>query len=74
VVRGRARGAGFVGKVEVEEDGGDDGRIGQEREGAHLAATGGTEQRQHVVNASEQAWRALRAGPPLQGAARGRRP
>jgi hypothetical protein len=29
--RGRD-GRGFVGEVEVEEDGGDDGRIGQERE------------------------------------------
>jgi hypothetical protein len=32
-------------EVEVEEDGGDDGRIGQKREDLHLAATGGTEQR-----------------------------
>jgi hypothetical protein len=33
-----------VGEVEVEEDGGDDGRIGEEREDPHrLAATGGTE-------------------------------
>ena len=44
----------FVGEVEVEEDGGDDGRIGEEREDPHLTATGGTEQRQHVVDASEQ--------------------
>jgi hypothetical protein len=44
----------LVGEVEVEEDGGDDGRIGQEREDPHLAATRGTEQRQHVVDPSEQ--------------------
>jgi hypothetical protein len=42
------------GEVEVEEDDGNDGRIGEEREDLHLAATGGTEQRQHVVDASEQ--------------------
>ena len=39
---------------EVEEDGGDDGRIGKEREDPHLGAAGGTEERQHVVDASEQ--------------------
>ncbi len=38
----------------MEEDGGDDGRIGEEGEDPHLAAAGGTEQRQHVVDASEQ--------------------
>jgi hypothetical protein len=31
-------GRGFVREVEVEEDGGDDGRIGQEREDPHLGA------------------------------------
>lgn len=36
----------------VEEDGGDEGRIGEEREDPHLAATGKTEQRQHVVDVS----------------------
>ena len=41
-------------RVEAEEDGGDDGRIGEEREDPHLTATGRTEQRQHVVDASEQ--------------------
>jgi hypothetical protein len=46
------RGRGFVREVEVEEDGGDDGRIGQEREDPHLAATGGAEQRQHIVDPS----------------------
>ena len=38
----------------MEEYGGDDGRIGEEREDLHLAATCGTEQRQHVVDAREQ--------------------
>jgi len=38
----------------VEEDRGDDGRIGEERQHPHLIATGRTEQRQHVVDASEQ--------------------
>lgn len=36
-------------RFEVEEDGGDDGRIGQERQDPHLAATRGTEQWQHAV-------------------------
>ena len=49
-----SEGRGLVREVEVEEDGGDDGRIGEEREDPHLTATGGTEQRQHVVDASEQ--------------------
>jgi hypothetical protein len=40
-----SEGWGFVGEVEVEEDGGDDGRIGKKREDLHLAATRGTEQR-----------------------------
>jgi hypothetical protein len=43
-----------VGEIEVEEDGGDDGRIGKERDDPHLSAAGGTEQRQHVVDAREQ--------------------
>ena len=38
----------------MEEDGGDDGRNGKEREDPHLTATGGTEERQYVVDASEQ--------------------
>ena len=49
-----SEGRGLVRDVEVEEDGGDDGWIGEEREDPHLTATGGTEQRQHVVDASEQ--------------------
>ena len=38
----------------MEEDGGDDGRIGEEGEDPHLVAAGGTEQRQHVVDPREQ--------------------
>ncbi len=49
-----SEGRGLVRDVEVEEDGGDDGRIGEEREDPHLTATGRTEERQHVVDASEQ--------------------
>ena len=33
---------------------GDDARLGEEREDLHLAATGRTEQRQHVADAREQ--------------------
>ena len=51
---GGREGRRFVGEVEVEEDGGDDGRISEEREDPHLTTTGRTEQRQHVVDASEQ--------------------
>lgn len=51
---GRGEGRGFVGEIEVEEDGGDDGRIGEEGEDPHLAGAGGTEQRQLVVDAREQ--------------------
>ena len=53
---GGREGRGHVGEVEVEveEDGGDDGRIGEEREDSHLATAGGTEQRQHVVDPREQ--------------------
>jgi hypothetical protein len=51
---GGREGRGLVGEVEVEEDGGDDGRIGEEREDPRFAATGGTEQRQHVVDAREE--------------------
>ena len=38
----------------MEEEGGDDGRIGEEGEDPHLAAAGGTEQWQHVVDPREQ--------------------
>jgi hypothetical protein len=43
-----------VGEVEVEEDGGDNGRIGQKREDLHLGAAAGTEERQHIVDPREQ--------------------
>jgi hypothetical protein len=42
--RGR-EGRGFVREVEVEEDGGDDGRIRQKREDPHVGAAGGTQER-----------------------------
>jgi hypothetical protein len=51
---GGREGRGLVREVEVEEDRGDDRWIGEEREDPHLGAAGGTEQRQHVVDASEQ--------------------
>jgi hypothetical protein len=35
---GGRKGRGFVGEVEVEEDGGGDGRVGQKREDLHLGA------------------------------------
>ena len=41
-------------ELEVEEDGRDDGRIGQEREDLHLPTTGGAQQGQHVVDTREQ--------------------
>jgi hypothetical protein len=34
-----------VGQIEVHEDGADDGRIGEEGEDPHLAATGRAQQR-----------------------------
>ena len=37
-------GRGLVGEVEVEEDGGDDGRIGQKGEDGHVATAGGTQE------------------------------
>ena len=38
---GRREGRGCVGEIEVEEDGGDDGRIGKERDDPHLSTAGG---------------------------------
>ena len=40
-------------ELEVVQDGDDDGRIGDEGDDPHGAATRGTEQRQHLVDASE---------------------
>ena len=42
-------GMGVVGEVEVQEDGGENGRVSEKREDSHLAATGWAEQRKHVV-------------------------
>ena len=42
------------GREEVLQDGDDHGRVGDEGEDPHMAATRGAEQRQHLVDASEQ--------------------
>ncbi len=60
-LRGRAGGReerGPVGQLEVEEDGGDDGRVGEEGEDAHGSAAGGAEEREDLVDAGEE------DGPP----------
>lgn len=41
-------------ELEVLQDGADHGRVGDEGEDPHMAATRGAEQRQHLVDASEQ--------------------
>jgi hypothetical protein len=43
-----------VGQLEMFEDGEDDGWVSEEGENVHLATTGGTQQRQHLVDPSEQ--------------------
>jgi len=43
-----------VGQVEVNEDGGDDGRIGDEGEDLHGAAAGRTEERQDLIDPGEE--------------------
>jgi hypothetical protein len=43
-----------VGEVEMEEDGGDDRRVGEEGEDGHLAAASGAEQRKDLVDAREE--------------------
>ena len=43
-----------MGEVQVEEDGGDDGRVGEEREEAHWATAGGAEQGQDLIDAGEE--------------------
>ena len=50
---GRDRGRS-VGQFEMFEDGEDDGWVSEEGEHVHLATTGGTQQRQHLVDPSEQ--------------------
>ena len=47
-----------VRELEVVQDGDDDGRIGDEGDDPHEATTGGAEQRQHLVDASQK------DGPP----------
>ena len=43
-----------VGQLEMFEDGEDDGWVSAEGENVHLATTGGTQQRQHLVDPREQ--------------------
>jgi len=43
-----------VGDVEVEEDGGDDGWVGEEGEDSHGAAAGRAEERQDLVDTGEE--------------------
>ena len=50
----RREGWGSVGQVEVEEDGGDDRRVREEREDPQLAAAGGAEQRQNLEDTGEE--------------------
>ena len=45
---------GVVGEVEVQEDGGENGRVSEKREDSHLAATGWAEQRKHLVDPREE--------------------
>jgi hypothetical protein len=47
-------GWGAVWEVEMEEDGGDDGRVGEKGEDGHLAAARRAEQGQDFVDACEQ--------------------
>jgi hypothetical protein len=46
--------AGFVGKVEVNEDGGKDGLLGDEGEDLHGPTAGGTEERQDLIDPGEE--------------------
>jgi hypothetical protein len=50
----RCEGRGFVGKVEVQEDGGEDGRIGDEGEDLHGSTAGGAEKRQDLIDPGEE--------------------
>lgn len=50
----RREGWGPVEQIEVEEDGGDDGRVSEEREDAHGAAACGAQQWQDLVDTSEE--------------------
>jgi len=51
---GGSDGGRLVRQLEVEEDGQNDGRIGEEGEDPHLAPTNGTEQRQHLVDPGDE--------------------
>ncbi len=56
-LRGRAggiEGRGSVGEIKMQEDGRNDGRVGEKGEDGHLAATSGAEQRQDRVDAREE--------------------
>ena len=48
---GRRDGRGRAGQLEVLQDGDDDGRVGEEGENPHGAATCGAQKRQHLVDA-----------------------
>jgi hypothetical protein len=50
----RCEGRGFVGKVEVKEDGGDNRRVGEKGEDAHGATAGRAEERQDFVDTGEE--------------------
>ena len=50
----RCEGRGLVGKVEVNEDGGDDGWVGEEGEDPHGAAASRAEERQDLVDTGEE--------------------
>ncbi len=41
-------------RFEVQEDSGDDRRVGEEGEDPHLSAATGTEQRQYTINTGEE--------------------
>jgi len=53
-VAGWGEGRGPVWEIEMEEDGGDDGRVSEEGEDGHGAAAHGAEERQDLVDACEQ--------------------
>jgi hypothetical protein len=50
----RCHGRGSVRQVEVNEDGADDGRIGEKGEDPHLPATARAQERQDLVDVSEK--------------------
>lgn len=51
---GWRRGRQPVREFEVQQDGSNDGRVGEEGEDLHVGPAGGAEERQHVVDASEE--------------------